>query len=295
MPIIHANNIDIAYDAFGDPSHPALILIMGLGAQMIWWDEDFCGLLGDEGFYVIRLDNRDIGLSTRFDHEKISIVKCIDDMMNGLLPKPPYTMADMANDVFGLMDALGIEKAHICGASMGGMIAQRMAIMNQDRLYSLISIMSSTGNPLLPQPTPQAHSALFSPPPTEREEYIEYALEAWRTIGSPVFPFDEKHTRRKIAESYDRSNYFEGIGRQMLAIMMDGNRSPLLEQVRIPALVIHGEDDPLVPVDHGKDTALAIPNSVLLILKGMGHDIPRRLWPRIVDAISALKPCTQQN
>ena len=280
MPNVNAN---------GAGSSAPLLMVMGLGAQMILWDEEFCEQLATRGHYVIRFDNRDIGLSTKFDDAGVpNIIEAMAAAGRGEKIKTAYTLDDMADDSAGLLDALGIDKAHICGASMGGMIVQTIAIRHPSRVLSLTSIMSTTGNPDLPLPKPEAMNILMTPAPTEREAFIEHSMKVWRTIAGPGFPLDEEMIRRKSELSYDRSFYPEGTIRQLLAIMAHGSRKSALANVAAPTLVIHGADDPLVPVEAGKDTAESIPGAQLMIIDGMGHDLPREIWPRIADAISSL-------
>jgi pimeloyl-ACP methyl ester carboxylesterase len=289
MPRTYANGIDIEYEIFGAPDARPLLLIMGLGAQMIIWDDDFCEQLAARGHRVIRFDNRDIGLSTKLDAAGMpNLVAAVGRRLLGKPVGAPYTLSDMAADTAGLLDALGIETADIVGASMGGMIAQTMAIEHPSRVRTLTSIMSTTGEPDLPQPTPEATAALLTPVPTDRAGNVERAVRVARVIGSPGFPFDEAYVRRRAARAYDRGFYPAGTARQLLAIIASGSRKAALEAVRVPALVIHGSDDPLAPLAGGIDTAEAIPGAELLILEGMGHDLPQPLWPRIIDAICAL-------
>jgi pimeloyl-ACP methyl ester carboxylesterase len=289
MPTAHANGIEIEYDTFGRPDAEPLLLVMGLGAQMVVWDEDFCALLADRGHFVIRFDNRDIGLSTKFaSHGTPNVLQMMLDAQAGKPLAAPYTLDDMADDAAGLLDALGIGRAHVCGASMGGMIAQTLAIRHPARVKSLVSIMSTTGAPDLPGPRPEAAAVLVSPPPTDRAGAIERGVTVFRTIGSPGFPFDEEGTRQRAALQYDRCHHPEGQLRQLAAILAHGSRRDKLRALRVPALVIHGADDPLVPVEGGHDTAAAIPGAELLIIEGMGHDNPRDAWPRVVERICAL-------
>jgi pimeloyl-ACP methyl ester carboxylesterase len=206
--------------------------------------------------------------------------------MEGKTVESAYSLDDMADDSVGLLDALGIEKAHICGVSMGGMIAQVISYRHPKHVLSLTSIMSSTGNPDLPQGNPDAIAAVVAPAPEEREAYVEHNVNIWRRIWSPGFPFEEKRARTFIEKSYDRSYYPQGMARQNTAILASGDRRPLLTSIKIPTLVIHGADDPLIPVEGGKDTARVIPGASLLIINGMGHDMPKGVWAEIVDAIS---------
>ena len=283
MPNVIANGIQIEYDTFGDSSFPALLLIMGGGSQMIYWEAEFCDLLADKGFFVIRFDNRDIGLSTKFEDAGIPDMMAV---MKGESVTPPYTLEDMADDAIGLLDALGIEKANICGASVGGMIAQVVSYRHPERVLSLTSIMSSTGNPALPQIKPEILAEVYKPVPDEREAYIEHNVNMWRKLWSPGFQFEEKRLRALMAESYDRSYYPQGMARQSAAVMAHGYQRASIASIKATTLVIHGDKDPFMPVEGGKETAELIPGSKLLIIKGMGHDIPKGTWPIIVDTIS---------
>ena len=288
MSNVTVNGIKIEYETFGNPLGRPLLLIIGLGRQMIHWDDDLCKDLAGRGHYVIRFDNRDVGLSTKFDEAGIpNLTEIHKKIMQGEKIKPPYTLYDMADDTVGLLDALEITKAHICGVSMGGMIAQTLAIRHPSRVLSLISIYSTTGNPEVPQPKPEVVEMLVTPPPKERELNIEFMLGFSKIIAGPGFPLDEKWTRRIMAESYDRCFYPQGMARQFIAILTQVSRGPYLASVKAPALVIHGTDDPLMPVEGGKETAKAIPGAQLMLIDGMGHDLPHSgAWPRIVEAIA---------
>lgn len=287
MPNVTANGIQLEYDTFGDKSSSALLLIAGNGTQLLFWDTEFCELLAKTGLFVIRFDNRDAGLSTKFDEAGVpDIMAAIKAAMEGEQVAAAYSLDDMADDCVGLLDALHIEKAHICGASMGGMIAQVVAYRHPQRVLSLTSIMSNTGNPHLPQGKPEAIAAVVAPPPTERTAYIEHNMNVWRKIWSPGFPFEEKRARAYLAKSYDRSYYPQGMARQNMAILSHGDRTSSLSSIKAPTLVIHGSGDPLIPVEAGKDTARVIPGANLLIIDGMGHDLPTGAWPEIVAAIS---------
>jgi pimeloyl-ACP methyl ester carboxylesterase len=289
MPRVTANGIQIEYETFGNPSARPLLLIIGLGAQMIHWDEDLCKDLAALGHYVIRYDNRDVGLSAKFEAAGVpNLMEVFGKIVQGQKIQAPYTLDDMADDGVGLLDALGIRKAHICGMSMGGMIAQAIAIRHPGRVLSLISIYANTGNPELPQPKPEVMGLLIAPPPEERGANIEHMLGVFKAIAGPGFPVDEKWTRKIMAESYDRCFYPQGAARQLVAILTHGNREPALASVKAPTLVIHGTADPLVPVEGGKSTAKAIPGAELMLIEGMGHDLPHGgAWPRIVEAITA--------
>ena len=283
MPNVKANGIQIEYETFGEPKSPPLLLIIGFGSQLIFWGDELCEQLAQRGHYVIRFDNRDVGLSSKLEEAG---VPNIGALLRGETINIPYTIEDMADDAVGLIDALGIEKAHICGMSMGGMIAQTVAINHPRRVLSLISIYSTTGNPELPPPTPEAMEILLTPPPVEREANIEHTIKLFRTIAGPGFPFDEEWHRKLAAQAYDRAFYLQGVARQFVAIWTQKNRKPALASVSVPTLVIHGSDDPLVPVEGGKDTAEAVPEAELIIIEGMGHDLPHGgAWPQIIDAI----------
>jgi pimeloyl-ACP methyl ester carboxylesterase len=284
---VQANGINIEYDVFGGSSARPLLLVMGLGTQMIGWDEEFCQGLADTGHYVIRFDNRDIGLSSKMDDAPVpDPAELMMQMMQGKTPNVPYSLDDMADDAVGLLDALGIDSAHICGVSMGGMIVQTMALNHGERIRSMTSIMSTTGNPELPPATPQAMEALTKPPAADRESQIAQSIATQKIIGSPGFPFDEERARLRAATAIDRSFYPQGTARQMAAIVAGGNRRPRLESLDLPSLVIHGKADPLVPVTGGLDTHEAIAGSELLLIEGMGHDLPPDCWNEIITSIS---------
>ncbi|MBA4393611.1 MAG: alpha/beta hydrolase [Desulfobacca sp.] len=289
MPNVKANGIQIEYETFGNPSGRPLLLIIGLGGQMIQWDDDLCKDLANRGHFVIRFDNRDSGLSTKFEEAGVpDLMEVFGKIFQGEKIKPAYSLDDMADDAVGLLDAIGIQKAHICGMSMGGMIAQTIAIRHPSRVLSLISIYSTTGHPEIPQPKPEVMGLLITPPPSGREANIEHMLKVFKTLNGPGFPLDEKWTRRILAESYDRCFYPHGVGRQLVAILSQGNRRRALAQVNVPTLVVHGTDDPLVPVEGGKDTARVIPGAQLILIEGMGHDLPHGgAWPQIVEVITA--------
>lgn len=287
MPKIIANNIEIEYDTFGDPSSNPLLLIRGVGSQMISWEEEFCELLVNQGFFVIRFDNRDVGLSTKFEEAGVpDIMKLVIAAQRGEEIEAPYTLEDMADDAIGLLDALKIDKAHICGASMGAMIVQVIAVRYPSRVLSLTFIMGSTGNPDLPQPKQEVMKVILKPAPTEREAYIEESVKRWRALYGTGFPFDEERRRKMATRAYDRSFYPQGFARQLAAVLASGNRKPTLASIKVPTLVIHGGDDLLVPVEGGIDTAEAIYGAELLIINGMGHSLPPETWPQIVDAIA---------
>ena len=283
MPTAPSNGISLFYEAFGSPKDPALLLVMGLGAQMTLWDDDFCRSLAGNRLHVIRFDNRDVGLSAKFDAAGVPDVAKV---MGGDTSAAPYTLWDMAADSMGLLDHLGIARAHVCGASMGGMIVQAIAINHPERVLSLTSIMSTTGNPNVGQPKPEAMAALMAPPATSRAEAIERGAATWKTIGG-TFPVDEAALRERLGRDFDRSFYPVGVARQMVAIFATGDRTEALKQVRIPTLVIHGAVDPLVTPSGGQATAEAIPGAKLLVIEGMGHDLPPEVTPQVVEAIVA--------
>jgi len=268
MPRASANGIEIEYETFGHASDAApMLLIGGLGTQLVSWDEEFCQLLADRGYLVIRYDNRDAGLST--------------------WPDEQYTLDDMASDAAGLLDALQIPAAHLVGASMGGFIAQLVALDHSEHVLSLTSMISGPSGEDEVQPTAEASALLLAPVPPTREERIELGLHAKRTLLGPADPFDEAYERAKVVRAIDRAYHPAGFARQLQAILAAPSRLERLRSLRIPALVIHGDADILVPVENGRKVAAAIPGARLLEIPGMGHDVPKRVWPEIVDAIDA--------
>jgi pimeloyl-ACP methyl ester carboxylesterase len=286
MPRADNHGVEIEYDTVGDPSDPALLLVMGLTAQLTAWDVEFCRMLADRGFHVIRFDNRDCGLSSKTEGEAPNVMAL---MMSVAAGKPveaevPYNLSDMAADGMAVLDDLGIEAAHVVGASLGGMIVQQMAIEHPDRVLSLTSIMSTTSAPGVGQGTQEAMTALLTPPPTERDAVIERGVEVGRLISGPLF--DEDVARQRAGEAFDRSFYPQGAAFQLAAIAKTGNRTAGLQGVTCPTLVIHGKADPLIQVSGGEATAEAVPEAELLVLDEMGHDLPRPLWPKIVDGIA---------
>lgn len=288
MPQIHANGIDLEYESFGNASHPAMLLIMGLGAQLTRWPVPFCEKLTANGYRVIRFDNRDSGKSTKFDAQGVpDLNQIVSAKFTGMAVKVPYTLHDMAADTVGLLDALGIDKAHLVGASMGGMIAQQIAAEYPQRVLSLTSIMSTSGNPALPPPTAAASSVLLSryPDLSNREAYIDHGLNALRAISSPGFPFDEAAIRERILSDALRGYTATGSRRQLAAVLSAGDRREYLGRIKTPTMVIHGESDPLVPVAGGRDTAACIAGAELRVISGMGHDLPPALYDQIVAAI----------
>ncbi|MEO8744866.1 MAG: alpha/beta hydrolase [Candidatus Dormiibacterota bacterium] len=283
MPRAEANGIEIEYETFGDPAARPLLLIMGLGAQMTTWDEQFCAQLADRGFHVIRFDNRDSGLSTWMDSAGMP------DMAAAFSgnPLPAYQLDDLAADAAGLLDALGIRAAHVVGASMGGFIAQLVAINHPDHVLSLTSIMSGPGGTDAVPPRPEGAAVLMVMPPATREERIEQAMHIRRALLGPGDPFDETFERARATRSVDRAYNPIGTGRQLVAILAAHSRVERLKKVGAPTLVIHGVDDVLVPVENGRITAAAVPGARLIEFEGMGHDLPKRVWSQVFDAISA--------
>lgn len=282
MPIATANGLDIAYDAFGSENDPPLLLIMGLACQMIFWPDDFCAQVAARGFHVVRFDNRDVGLSSKFDDAPVPNVLA---GFGGDLSTAAYALFDMAADAIGLMDHLGIDAAHIVGQSMGGMIAQTLAIEYPDRTLSLTSISSTNGDRTVGYPHPEAMQQLLRPPGADRESMIEASVEMWRVLGGPVFPFDEDYVRGRATRAHDRCHHPVGVSRQLMAIVSQPDRTEALGRVSVPTAVIHGDADPLVDVSGGRATAAALPDCEPVIIEGMGHDLPVGVWPQIIDTI----------
>jgi pimeloyl-ACP methyl ester carboxylesterase len=278
-----ANGIELAYQEVGDPDGEPLILAMGLATQMIAWDEEFCLMLAERGFRVVRFDNRDIGRSTKI--ESAGVPNRID-MLSGRRTTAPYLLPDMAADTVGLMDHLEIESAHLVGASMGGMIAQTTAIDHPSRVRSLVSIMSTTGNRWVGFPTFKAVGVLLGTPPRSRDTAIERAIKTFEVIGSPAYPFDEERLRQIAGLAYDRGHSASGVARQLHAITASGDRTRGLRKLDLPANVIHGDCDVLVRPSGGHATAKAIPGARLKIIEGMGHDLPHELWPTFATEIA---------
>jgi pimeloyl-ACP methyl ester carboxylesterase len=290
MPQITANGVTLEYEAHGDPAHPPLLLVMGLGAQMTLWPIELVEALTARGYYVIRYDNRDIGLSEKFGHAGVPDVRKVALMkLFGLRPKLAYRLADMAADAADLLRVLGIDKAHVVGASMGGMIVQLLAANHPEKVLSLTSVMSTTGNRRLPRARPEAMKALLGRPPANAslEQVIPVGIIVSRAIGSPAYPAAEERLRERIARDFERSFYPQGAARQLAAIIDDGDRRARLKRIGAPTLVIHGIDDPLVPVEGGRDTAANIRGAKLHEIKGMGHDLPLELVDEISDVIAA--------
>lgn len=283
------NGIAIEYETHGSRADPAILMVMGFGSQLVAWPREFCARLAESGRFVISFDNRDCGLSTKLDGvpsrvQEVQLAAASGDFARaGELA--PYTLRDMADDGFGLLSALGIESAHLVGASMGGMIAQTMAITQPQRVLTLTSMMSTTGEPHVGQPTPEALAALLAPAPSDRDGYIESAA-SWLLWHSQRYP-ELEETRAIAAESYDRCHYPEGTGRQLAAMLASGTREQGLRELTVPTLVIHGLDDTLIAPSGGERTAELVPNAEILLLADMGHDRPKPLWPALCDAILA--------
>ena len=268
MPRAKNGAVELEYETFGDPANEAVLLINGLGSQMTRWPEPFCNLLVDKGLFAIRFDNRDVGLSTWLDGQS-------------------YTTDDMAADVAAVLDAVGKPKAHIVGISMGGMIAQVFAADYPQRTLSLTSIMSSSGNPDLPPATPEAWAVLIEPAadPSDEEAFIAKGVRSARVIGSPAYPWDDAFIRERVIAEARRAFNPPGVGRQMSAIRAGGDRRPKLATITAPTVVMHGADDPLVPVEAGRDTAANIEGAELVVIPGMGHDLPPSLYQTFADTI----------
>lgn len=288
MFMARANGIDICYDTFGNPGAEPLLLIMGLGAQMTEWDAELCEQVADAGYYVIRFDNRDSGLSSTVDGP--GAVSPYELMMPYFcMPvQSAYLLSDMAADAVGLLNVLGVKSAHVVGASMGGMIAQEMAILYPDRVRSLTSIMSTTSCPTLPLPSAEVVDVLLAASPRNRDEYVAAYCRAWRVLRAGCFPEEDALDKARAEAAFDRAYHPEGKHRQFRAVVASGSRRMRLRSVTAPTLVIHGTHDPLVHPDAGIDTAASIRGSKLVLINGMGHAIPRVFWNRIVDEVVAL-------
>ena len=283
---VECNGIDLHYDSFGDPTSPPVILIMGLATQLVHWDEGFCRLLAAQGFRVIRFDNRDIGKSSKLGHLGTpSIPAMLANQWFKRALKAPYLLDDMANDTLGLMDALEIEQAHLVGVSMGGMIAQCIALMAPERVLSLTSIMSTTGDRSLPKPHKSVTMQLIRPLPKEEKAFVEQALKFWALLHGDHFEFDQQRMGNTIRLARSRSYYPQGVLRQLCAIISSPDRTDALKTLNIPTLVIHGDADPLVPIGCGEATANAIPDAKFKVFKGMGHTLPDQLWSSMIDEI----------
>jgi pimeloyl-ACP methyl ester carboxylesterase len=273
------DDVELCYETFGDPANPAILLVMGLATQMVGWHEDFCEELAGRGFYAVRFDNRDIGRSKAQNYP----VPTIKQLVLRDKRAARYTLEHMADDGFGLLGHLGIERAHLAGVSMGGMIAQTMAARRPERVLSLASMLSNTGALWSGQPSPRLYPVLLKKPPRDREAYIDHAAWVFSKIGSAGFP--QEDLREMAAKSYDRGLNPAGSSRQLAAIIASGDRTALLRTITAPTVVIHGTADKLVPMSGGRATAKAIPGARLVLIEGMGHDLPRGAWPQMLDAI----------
>lgn len=287
--LMSTNGIEVCYETFGDRRHPAALLVMGFAAQLTAWPSDFCRILAERGFFVIRFDNRDVGLSSKTDGPSPDVMKLYGRLQDGAWIEPsevPYTLSDMAADAIGVLDGLDIDRAHVIGASMGGMIVQHLAFDHASRLHSATSIMSTTGQHDVGQGTPEALTALLTPSPTDRAGFIEQSVINSKIVSGPLWT--EAETRTRAGESYDRMFHPAGPPFHLAAIAASGDRSERLGSVDLPFLVIHGAADALIDVSGGHATAAAVPGADLLVLASMGHDLPRPLWPQLVNAIGGL-------
>jgi pimeloyl-ACP methyl ester carboxylesterase len=288
---VRANGVTIAYETFGRSGDPPLVLVMGLATQMIVWDDDFCAALAAQGRFVVRFDNRDIGLSDRLPDARIpGRGELLLSILRRNVKNPPYTLRDMAGDTLGLMDALGLDRVDLVGISMGGAIGQEIAIEAPERLRTLTLIMAASGNPKLPLPKPRGLRALLRTAPSDREGYLKAYVDTWRALAGKDYPIDPERTLEQGRLSYERGPSPAGAVRQLLAIVASGNRVPKLAEVRTPTLIIHGTDDPLVRVESAADLARAIPGARVELIDGMGHTLPRAVWPRVLAALERHAP-----
>jgi pimeloyl-ACP methyl ester carboxylesterase len=284
---VQANGIELVYDSFGVPDAPPILMIMGLGCQMIDWKDEFCAELSARGFRVIRFDNRDVGQSTTFEEAgQPDVNAMVEAMQRGETVEVPYLMSDLEADTIGLLDAIGVEKTHVVGLSMGGMIAQLLAAHHPGRVLTMTSIMSSTGEPGLPTATPEAWECLTAPIATELEPFIEQYIHKWEVYSGPGYPTDPALARDHAIRLFGRGIHPAGRDRQLAGILASGSRKEALASARAPALVIHGDCDPVVPIDGGIATANAIEGAELLVFEGMGHDLAKGLWPEVIEAIT---------
>ncbi|WP_395644867.1 alpha/beta fold hydrolase [Terricaulis sp.] len=287
MAQARVNGITIEYDVQGPENGEPLLMIMGLGSQLTRWAQPLLDKFHARGMLTIRFDNRDVGLSEKFKGLP-NLQDVIAQRMAGQTPAVPYTLDDMAADAVGVLDHLGIARAHVVGASMGGMIGQLVTADHGERVLSFTSIMSTTGNPALPPATPEAMAVLLTPAPnphTDEQAYLDHMIRNARTIGSPAYPFDEALVRQRLGSDAKRCYEPAGVLRQMCAVTANGDRRAKLATITAPVCVIHGEDDPLVPVDGGRDTAASIPGAEFVLVPGMGHDVPPGLYDLLVDNI----------
>ena len=288
MPNVTANGIQIEFETFGNENDTPILLIAGANTQMIGWDEPLCRKLEDAGHFVIRYDNRDVGLSTKMEDAGIpDLLEGINNYFAGKPVSTPYTYNEMSDDAVGLLDALGIEKAHVCGASLGAGVAQTVAYRHPDHVLSLISVYGTTGNPELPPPKPEAIAVFTTPAPEEREAIIQHTVNNMKVLAGSGFPFDEEWHSKYAACSYDRCYYIAGAVRHNTATLGHGNRKESLKSITAPTLVVHGTEDPIVVIEGGKETAEVIPNAEFMLIEGMGHDASKLggAWDQITDRI----------
>jgi pimeloyl-ACP methyl ester carboxylesterase len=278
-------DVELAYETFGEAGAPPVLLVMGLATQMIGWPDDFCRQLADRGYRVVRFDNRDIGLSTHVHDAGAPDVMAV---LGGDSSSVRYGLADLADDTVGLLDVLGLDRVHLVGASMGGMIAQLVALRAPERVRTLTSIMSTTGDPSVGGASDAALALLLTPPAGDRDGAVQRVIDTYRVIGSPGFEFDEPALRERAGLSFDRAYDPAGVARQLAAIMTTPDRTRDLRSLSVPCLVVHGAEDALVDVSGGRATAAAIPDAELLLVDGMGHDLPRDVWPQLIDRMTAL-------
>jgi pimeloyl-ACP methyl ester carboxylesterase len=280
-----AHGLDLEYETFGAPGSPAVLLIAGFSQQLTSWDPRFCEQLAARGFFVVRFDNRDVGLSTKIEGAPRPKLGAI---IGGDLSTLAYGVEDMADDTAGLIEALGLEAVNVVGVSMGGMIAQTLAVRHPERVKSLVSIMSTPGDRAVGQADPETMVLVMQRAPTDRAENIEQGVRVWQKIRSPGFPYDDAQGRTRIGRAFDRSFYPEGVARQAAAIVAQRDRTLALAEVRVPTTVIHGKEDTLINVSGGQATARAIPGAKLVVVPGMGHDLPEGVWPVLLDAIAEI-------
>jgi len=283
MPRAHGNGVELEYETVGDPAGRPLLLVQGLGAQLISVEDGLCQELASRGFLVVRYDNRDAGLSTWFDHARPVNLAAV---WGGDYSTLAYTLEDMADAAAAVLDAAGVEAAHVAGISLGGMIAQLLVTSHPERVRSLASVMSTTGDRAVGQPTGEAASVLMSSMPGDRERYIEQAVVNTRAISSgTAYPFDEEAVRLGAARGFDRAYHPKGTGRQFAAILAAGDRTAALGQIRVPTVVVHGEQDQIIGVSGGEATAAAIGGDRLVRVPGLGHELPPGFWPVLTDAL----------
>jgi pimeloyl-ACP methyl ester carboxylesterase len=285
MPYAHNGSVDIYYETFGNPTAPALLMINGLGSQCINYSSEWCERFVARGFFVIRFDNRDVGLSTKFEEVTPDMGAVMSALRDGKDPDVAYHLADMATDALAVLDDLSIDRAHVMGVSMGGMIVQQLAIDHPERLLSMTSVMSTTGDPDVGRSTPEAFAILTGPPATDRASAIARQLEGGRTFGSPGH-YDPDRLARQAGEAFDRGFYPPGVARQMIGVLASGTRSEGLRSVTVPALVLHGDADTLIDISGGRRTAECIPGARFEVMEGMGHDYPPAYWDRWVDLVA---------